>query len=298
MDLTDARVFIAVAEELHYGRAAERMSYSTASLSNRIRRFEKELGVELFDRTSRRVELTAAGKLLLQDARVLVHDVDVLFDHARALNRQIEPTLTIAYSPTGSADAVILVGALRSADVDRRVRLEPKLNSPQVIRTVRDGLAVAGVCRLASSHLESRPIGQPTPAVILAPRGHWLAEKSEVSISELDGEPLVVWQRESNPDHYDMVVSFFHSSGASPDLQPRDISSLAQLVDLVVAGEGIALVPVTCEHSPETTLVRLLGPVLPLEQNYLLWREDEDPAVVQALLGAADEVDRSLPLAG
>lgn len=287
MDLVDAKVFVLLAGELNFSRAAQRLSYSVASVSNRIRRLEQELGVELFTRTSRRVELTPAGRQLLKDAQVVVHSVDLFFSHARDFAGRVQGGIVVAYSPSDATPALAFVRALRVLNKPNGADLMATYSSPEAVRAVQMGTAVAGICRMASPQLRSMPLAHAQPGALLVPIDHEFASRTAISAADLDGVPLVIWKRDMNPEHYDLLVGFLHAHGATPQLRERDIIGVASVADAVAIGDGVAFVSSNVQCVAGTKMIPMVGPVPPLNQSYLMWKADEHEAIVEMLVAAA-----------
>src|ERR1700761_1184266 len=133
IELRQLRYFVAVAEELHFGRAAERLHMSQSPLSRAIRDLERELGVVLFVRTTRRVELTPAGSLLLDRARRALAEIDRAVADARRLTRPSDGVLRLGYGPFNGAAAARIVEVLRA----ERPELNPRLEQEVTLDSLR-----------------------------------------------------------------------------------------------------------------------------------------------------------------
>lgn len=242
--LSQLESFVAVAETLHYGRAAERLSMTQPPLTRRIQFLERELGVELFDRTGRTVRLTAAGRAFLADAR-------------RILGLSTQATLAVRRVPTGEVGTVALgftasaahsvldtvVGAIRSdlpgVDLVLRERVSgtqlEELRSGELdLALVRPPVPPSGV----DQHLVHRE-----PLLAAVPAGHPLAGPGRpLHLRDLDGLPFVMYSPTEARYFHEVLVGIFRGAG----IAPRYVHHLTQvhtILALVRAGLGLALVP-------------------------------------------------------
>jgi DNA-binding transcriptional LysR family regulator len=259
MDIQQLRYFLAVAEELHFGRAAERLVYTKSHVSQIIARLERELGLPLFTRTTRQVELTAAGRRLVTRARTVLGAVEDLRREAAELAGRSGAQLRVAYAPATGPITTGLVAELTATGAARAIQIDPKPSSPHVIRAVLDGE---------------------------------VASRTTVTVADLDREPLILPQRDVNPELYDATVAFFDSQGVAPDYRPRHITSPAQLVELVLSRQGLAIGLKAGPPIPGLVTVPLAGPAPPGQTVYLLRRRGPADKVMARVLGIA----RSRPL--
>jgi DNA-binding transcriptional LysR family regulator len=286
MDLSDLRCFVAVAEELHFGRAAERLVYTKSHVSQIIARLERELGLPLFTRSTRQVELTAAGKRLVSRARAVLGTVEDLQREAAALAEHSGPELRIAYAPATGALTTRLLADVSALGSTTAIQLEPKPSSPHVIRAVLDGEVGLGIAQWTAPQLEAIPLFSPTP-VVHVPARHRLASQKTVTVADLDHEALILPQRNVNPELYDATVDFFASHGVEPDYRPRHITSPAQIVELVLSRQGLALGSAAGAPVRGIISVPLAGPPPPGQTMYLLRRPGPTDKLVGRVLRTA-----------
>jgi DNA-binding transcriptional LysR family regulator len=198
IELRQLRYFVAVAEELHFGRAAERLHMSQSPLSRAIRELERELGVVLFVRTTRRVELTPAGSLLLERTRRALAEIDGAVADARHLTRSGDGVLRLGYGPFSAAAATRIVEVLRS----ERAGLNPRL----VQEVTPDSLGRVGTHELAAAVVMEAPAAarrhalrvdalKDEPLLAALPRSHRYAAEPAIPIREFAAE-LVFLPRE------------------------------------------------------------------------------------------------------
>jgi DNA-binding transcriptional LysR family regulator len=287
MDLDDLRFVVAVAEELHFGRAATRLGYTASNVSHRIRKVERQLGIQMFERTSRRVQLTVAGAELVRSAAEVLAAADEFDRRARVLANMGRRSLRVVYGPFTNDVTRVLVQALQEEHPYAEVELMTALNSEAVARAVRDRLADVGVGKWPSPLLETLPLQPLAPFGLLVPRGHALAARTEVGIEDLDGEPLLIVDRTQAPDQHDLIVRFYEAAGMRPVFRERVISSIDQVVDFVVTGQGLGEVPMTTLPTPETVLLPVREPRPPINFLHIMWDPDAQPPLLLHLLAMA-----------
>jgi len=238
--LRHLRYFAVVADELHFGRAAERLHMSQPPLSQRIRALEERVGGALLSRTSRRVELTPLGRRLLPEAQALLAHADRMSSLLDTLSDEELHELRVGLPPEMPAVLVgSILGFLRrqhpGAEVDL-VQAPPRLLEQELRAGVLEvallrhpvpaGLRFAGVLR--------RPLG------VLVREDSPLAREEEVEVFDLGGHELVLFPREQAPTQYDELVADLRALGFAPSsIRPADGASVA--AGLVLAGGAVAL---------------------------------------------------------
>lgn len=243
MNLTRLRYFIAVAEELHFGRAAERLHMAQPPLSQQIRLLEKELGSDLFDRTTRRVELTTAGRLLEPEARQLVNQADAL--DRLMTDYQAGDTGLLRLGFVDSSSYEVMPRFLRAYRENwPGVRFELLTMSSD---TQRAALA-AGDLDLGIARTRGNESGI-AQTVILEERlylaistSHRLAPRRSTTLRQLRGESFIGFTRTQSPALSAEVGALLAASDVeySPIIEAEEYTTI---VGLVAAGEGIAIVP-------------------------------------------------------
>jgi DNA-binding transcriptional LysR family regulator len=235
------RSFTTVAEELHYGRAAERLHITQPALSRQIRDLEQELGVTLFDRTSRRVVLSRAGQSLLGPARRALAESDRAVRLARLAAKGDWGELAIAVLPAVALALLpAIIRAYREAHPAVGVTISESFDDEQ-LTALTAGRVDAGFLRAAASppglHLETL---LTEPVVAGLPAGHRLARHNRIDLSELAGEPFVFFPRHRSVLAYDEFIASCHTAGFSPAIV-QEASGISAL-GLVAAGLGVTVV--------------------------------------------------------
>ena len=244
MELRQLRYFVAVAEELHFRRAAARLHISQPPLSQQISRLERELGCRLLQRTRRRVELTAAGRAFLRDARALLHELDGAVETARRIDAGQTGRLRISF--VGSALLSIIPTAVqrfRAVRPDVEIELRERSTEDQ-LRAVVDGTVDVGLIRppiAQSDHLHIELVMRE-PTVAALPVGHPLSALRRVPLARMAVEPLVLFPRAQAPGFHDLLISSLAATGGHPRVV-QYAPEMLTIVGLVAAGMGVSLVP-------------------------------------------------------
>ncbi|MEU5877785.1 LysR family transcriptional regulator [Spirillospora sp. NPDC047279] len=232
MELRQLEYFVAVAEEGGFGRAAERLSIVQSAVSQQVRRLERELGVPLFDRSTRHVNLTGAGERLLPEAR------SVLAAAHRA--RQVAADIR------AGADGVLRLGTVHGpgdrvfrtltelAAIAPRLQVRPRrLPLAERLSAVRSGALDAALVRALpkAPGLELLPVWTD-PLYVALPSAHPLAERAELSLADLADLPLRLAAREDNPPFHDLITGACRAAGAEPPFGPPFTTFQETLADI------------------------------------------------------------------
>ncbi|MBN6729813.1 LysR substrate-binding domain-containing protein [Burkholderia multivorans] len=297
-DLRQWRYFVTVADERHFGRAAERLSITQPPLSQAIRALEEALGVALFARTKRSVALTAVGAALLPDVRRLLAAADALPPLARRLARGEAGSLALAFVST--ADYGLLPSLLRAFGArypQVRLQLAEATSDVQIDELVAGridaGLVIPPVPPRHAAGLSYLPVVRE-PLVVAMPAGASDApEDAPVHLAEIAALPLVIFPRRLAPGFYDIITGCYGAAGAIPRIGQEAIQ-MQTIVSLVSAGMGVALVPQSLRNLRRTGVVyRPLAGDAPVVETGLVWRTGD----VSPVLAAFIEVVRAQALA-
>jgi DNA-binding transcriptional LysR family regulator len=292
VDVEQLQCFVTVAEERHFGRAAARLLLTPSTLSKRCAKLEHELGVRLFDRTTRRVQLSPAGVVMIDSVRRVLAEVDALRGLADEAAQGRAGRLVAAYSSGNGELVAEMVHALRSQSPNVEVRLQECL-SVEVGPLVAAGSATVGVCRLI------RPRGLKTLVLtrrwlshVLVPVDDPLAPLSEVGPVDIDGRVLLV--PTAAVHRYSARANIWRTHGANVSLRCERITSESQIVNSVAAGLGLSLVDGEfLERNPAPAVVAkpLVEALVPKSissyANYLVWRPDDSSAIVRQFVHIA-----------
>jgi DNA-binding transcriptional LysR family regulator len=259
LDLRRLRYFLAVAEELHFGRAALRLGIEQPPLSRQIQELEKELGVRLLDRSRRRVQLTEFGAYLQVEAGRLLDQAELVRHNVRLLEEGTSGTVRIGY--VGAAMYSLLPSVLTT--LGRRypgLRTQlVELGNDEQVRAVRAGQIDVGFVR---SPVEARDLLVRTafrePYAIVMPAAHPLARRGRVSLADLADDPFIGFARPCAPGMVDEIHALCRRAGFSPRLT-HSTSQIHTIVRLVGCGLGYSIVPASVNRGrdPDVRFVPL-----------------------------------------
>lgn len=290
MNLTRLRYFVAVAEELHFGRAADRLHMAQPPLSQQIRQLEKEISTELFDRTTRRVELTAAGRTLYPEAVRLLRNADTV-ERLMAEHSDGE-TGVLRVGFVDSASYAVMPQFLRAyRERWPRVRFELNTMSSEAQRVaLAQGVIDIGIARTRGTEpgLSHTVILEERLHVALS-AGHPFADRPSVGLHELAGQSFISFSRSESPALSSELHSMLQQVGVdyAPVIEAEEYTTI---VGLVAAGEGIAVVPESVRSfQPERLVYVPISDPAAAVRLMLLTREDEQLQVVRHALELAAE---------
>jgi DNA-binding transcriptional LysR family regulator len=249
MELRHLRYFVAVAEELHFGRAALRLHIVQPALSKQIASLEHELGVQLFQRTKRHVALTEAGDVLLEDARQILAQADGAVMRANQASRGEIGSLTIGFiAPVLWELLPRILRRYRSRYPEVRLFLKDLHNSESVDGVLSKQLDLAFV-RLP---IELRPelsclTVHEEPVILAVPDNHPFAARGRVSLADLADEPIIMIPRSQEPVLFDYYTSLCADAGFSPKIV-HEVNRITVAVGLVAGGLGVTFVPSSARH--------------------------------------------------
>lgn len=287
MELRHLRYFVALAEELSFTRAARRLHVSQPPLSLQIAQLEQELGVRLFQRTSRRVELTLAGRTYLAEARAVLDRVVQAGARARAIGRGDAGHIDIGLSGShflGPLPGLIAAHAKSHPDVSVALHEMPPALQLQALRDRRIDLSVSRTP--VNDTVLSSTLLWKDPVVVALPAGHALARRRQLGLADLRTEAFVMLRTDSSA-HAQYIHDACVQAGFSPCVA-QWVLELPAVLSLVAAGLGVALVPASlAELYPERVRRVRLGREAPRADVYAVQRSAESPPVVQAFLRLA-----------
>jgi DNA-binding transcriptional LysR family regulator len=245
MDLHQLRCFVAAADELHFGKAAQRLQMLPSALGRHIKLLEEDLATQLFARTTRAVSLTEHGTALLRDARAILARVEAVEVSFRNRLRG-KPARRLRLGAIDSAAAGLLPALLhdfRAQHPDTEVQLlEEKTIRllPKILSGALD-LAFVRPPEHADRRLEFRLLLMET-AVVALPQRHPLAARKSIALSELADQPLIVPDRRLRPHSHDLTMKLYEEAGLTPRIA-QVADEKQTIVNLVAARLGVAIVP-------------------------------------------------------
>ncbi|KVE39338.1 LysR family transcriptional regulator [Burkholderia sp. TSV86] len=295
-DLRQWRYFVTVADERHFGRAAARLAMTQPPLSQAVRALEDALGVALFARTKRSVELTAVGAALLPDVRRLLAAADALPPLAQRLARGESGSLALAFVST--ADYGLLPRLLREFGTRHphvRLQLTEATSDVQLDELaagrIDAGLVIAPVPPRHAASLSYLPVLREPLVVAMsadaaaafAARG--VAADAPVRIADIASLPLVIFPRRLAPGFYDIITGCYGAAGVAPRIGQEAIQ-MQTIVSLVSAGLGVALVPQSLRNLRRTGVVYrpLADTAAPVVETGLVWRTADVSPVLSGFI--------------
>jgi DNA-binding transcriptional LysR family regulator len=294
MDLPDLRLiryFVAVAEELHFGRAAARLRMAQPGLSQQIKALERLLGVRLLERTSRQVRLTPAGSLLLGEGRRLLLEAERAVDRVRRTGRGEIGRVTVAAIGSATYDVIPrLLRAQRKRIPDVEVVLR-EMSTPAQVQALRGGEVDVGFLRLPAdtTELVTHAVREDRMALMI-PDAHPLARRTRIPLRALAREPLILFPASPRPSWADTVVAACREAGFEP-LVAQEAMESATVVSFVAAGIGIAVVPEGLKVLARPGVVfRFVAPPAPVTYLAAVHRAGSLPPAVEAIVALVREI--------
>ncbi|MFJ4067352.1 LysR substrate-binding domain-containing protein [Pseudomonas sp. NPDC089996] len=282
-------LFLAVAEDQNFSRAAKRLGMSQPPLTEQIQALEQSLRVQLFTRSRRGAQLTAAGAAILPAVRKFADQLERL-------------ELAVHEAVAGHA-GVVTIGAITSAMIDVLPPLIErfKQNHPLITVSVREidsaeaipaleagdiDIAFARLEGNLGRHIQSLPLSEDRLAVAL-PKDHALAAKESISLQSLADETLVMASRDVSPVYFDYLVGQCKASGFAPRIV-HQVRSVSSQVAFVSCGQGIALVPTSMgKLAPENVVIRPLHPEVKVVITAMAWHSEHKNPLVEAMIDDA-----------
>lgn len=291
MDIRKLRYFITVAEELHFHRAAEKLNMTQPPLSQQIQNLEEELGVKLLERTKKMVRLTAAGAVFLEQARLIMAQLERSIQLTQKADQGIIGHLTVAF--VDSASGSIMVDVLRKfraayPQIELTLR---EMTSSEQLQALADGQIHIGFLRYQdhTGHLSFR-VCQTETLIAVLPDHHPLASQTQVSITELADEDFILFPRHLGSPFHRLVLDYCREHGVDPRITQEAIQ-MYTIVNLVAAGMGISIVPSSVDVFERRGVVFLplieSPPSVPL---YTAWRTDMNQEVISRFMNIVDEI--------
>lgn len=293
MELRHLRYFVAVAEELHFGRAAERVHIAQPPLSQQIRHLEEELGVELFERNSRNVRLTSAGTAFLPEARKVLESVAAAAEAARRASLGESGLLSIGF--VRSATYEFLPRAIRTFSgrfPDVALNLVEMTSSDQVQAVQQRRIHMGLVRPPIDTRDLQRVVVTRERLMIALPRNHPLAPRKALQLKELAGEHFILFPRYPRPSWADYIITLCREAGFEPQTGPMTIEVLTG-ISLVGAGLGVAVVPASVQNLyPEDVVYREFRAPRPMTQLIAIHRREETAPTLRNFLSLHREAGR------
>lgn len=287
VDTRRLRYFVHVAEELHFGRAAERLHVAQPALSRQIAHLEGAIGAQLFDRSRSQIQLTKAGETLLPRAR----DIMARVAEAARLTRRAAEGMSgmIEVGFVGSATYSILPNILnqfRSSHPEIELTLQAMNTAELRVALVERKIDVAFVRPLISDAEIENEVVLNEPLIIALPSDHPLAGRDEIALADLAHSSFVLYPRQPRPSFADTILDLCRSAGFSPTVA-QETMELQTALGLVAVGAGVSLVPASVEESQRHGVAyRSIAAPVPTTALSLAYRRDNNAATVRLFCAA------------
>ena len=290
MELRHLRYFVAVAEELNFTRAARRLGIAQPSLSSQIKQLEAEIGTPLLRRETRGVELTDAGKLLFEEARVILAEIE-------------RTKMAVGRRARGESGKINIgsAGATYFHPLIPTIIHEFKKEYPDVVLAPEESNTSLLLARLRAGAIDLAFVRPPfsdadglmfeplvkEPILIVVPAAHPLGRSKSAPLSALAQERIILFTRTLNPAVYDAIVAAIGRAGFSPQLA-QEAPQMASAIPRVAAGLGVTLVPQSMSrlHPEDVVFIPIEGLALSAEIS-LAWRRAQRSAAVKNFVSVA-----------
>lgn len=296
MELRYLKYFVAVAEELHFGRAAAKVQITQPVISDQIRRLEQELGVKLFFRTKRIVELTEPGKIFYEEAIQILSKVEKAVIKAQKADRGELGSLTIGY--TGPALYTMLPKIIRTF----RVRYsQVELILKEICTDEQVEALNAGDIEVGFLHPPVKGdfeyISIMTEKMVLAlPEDHPLATLTQVPIKKLSDQPFILFPQKVGPYLYSRILTMCQKAGFTP-LVVQEVTPQPTMIGLVAAGIGVSFVSQSLQNLNRPGVVyRQLDISTPTLELSAVWKAEKVSPILRTFLQVVREIAKAKPL--
>jgi DNA-binding transcriptional LysR family regulator len=286
VELRHLRYFVAVGEELHFNRAAERLHIQQPPLSQQIRQLEQELGVELFVRTTRSVKLTEAGRALMDQAYLILNAVQDAREIAARAAQGLTGTVTVGF--TGSATYALLpriAAAFRRSTPTAALMAQGEMLTAAQVEGLLDRRLDVAFGRLIFDVPELNTcVVETEPMTVVLPADHRLADQAAIDLGDLAEDGFLSMPSRWGSTFHNLTMKACADAGFSPRIV-QEVAQTSTLVSFVAAGFGVALVPRSCHHITVTGAVHrpLTGP--PVNTDLVMaWRKDNESALLTRFL--------------
>jgi DNA-binding transcriptional LysR family regulator len=288
MELRHLRYFVAVADELHFGRAAELLGISQPPLSQQIQALEEELGARLFERTNRRVALTEAGRLFLDEARQVLAQVDKATDVARRAQRGELGELHVGFTVSAPFIATVPRSIFNFRQRFPAVHLAlQEMSSREQTEALMDRRLQVGLIRpitMPEALVSVELFREPLVAVMRADHPLALETHEHIAIKQLAEEPFVYFPRTYGTGLYDQLISLSRQAGFSPRIV-QEARETTIIIGLVAAGLGVSVLPATYRRMQiEGVVYRTLVDEGATSALWLIHRRDERSTLARAFI--------------
>lgn len=287
MELRHLRYFVAVGEDEHYGRAAQRLRVAQPALSSQIQDLEREIGVQLFDRLPRGVRLSAAGKVFLEDCRRILQDVNEAAVRAERAARGMIGMLRLGFTESASWHGVVpdSLREFRRTHPETELQLSSLISLDQV-EAVRSGRLDAGFVYVTTSDPQIAQLSVASHQVVLAmPRRHRVSRLKRLLLRDLVETDFVWFTRRQHPANYDRLLRACSRGGLTNPRIVQEAVDQATMLSLVSCGLGVAFVTdATRWRCPKEVVLRKVDDLRLLLTVSCIWRKGNGAPLLASFL--------------
>ncbi|MBX2836688.1 MAG: LysR family transcriptional regulator [Gammaproteobacteria bacterium] len=285
MELKQLRMFVAVAEELHFGRAADRMHITQPSLSAHIRALEDDLGVQLLYRTTRAVSLTSAGEAFLPQARSTLASAATAVATARGSSNTSEEFIKLGCIDSVTADLLPdSILKFRKHYPNVQFRLTEMLSGQAIQSMYRRTIDLAFTQVPIDNDVFSSKRVMAEHLFVAVNSQHPLAMETDPSLSSIATEPMIISARSHRPVIFDRVYEYLRSHGLEPNVL-QEVKETQTSMAMISAGLGLAVVPEWVKLRGQEGVSFFPFPGEPPQiETHLIWRTEDANAIIQTFV--------------
>ncbi|MEO0373843.1 MAG: LysR substrate-binding domain-containing protein [Cyanobacteria bacterium P01_A01_bin.17] len=289
MELRQLKYFLAVAEELSFGRAAERLLISQPPLSRQIRQLEQEMGVELFYRTKRQVELTEAGRAFLPEVRQVLTQADVAVQVAQRASRGEVGRLVVGFEASSTYDVIPLsLKRYQERFPDVELVVYGMTTEEQFKALLKQHIDIGFMVSPVQDERFTIEAILKEPLTVALPEGHPLTHQSQIRIQDLEHELFITFQRERGCGLYDRTIAVCQQANFSPIIA-QEADEMQVILGFVAAGMGIALLSASIQQFQRPKVVYRQLHSAPHIDLSLASRRDNSSAMLQTFVEVVKE---------
>lgn len=248
IELRHLKYFLAVAEELHFRKAADRLFISQPGLSRQIKQMEEDLGVKLFERLNKKVYLTVAGSYLKNEANLTLKNLDNIFEYTKLLDQGIEGKINMGYVGSAMQNVIPeLLIKIRNKNKNIQFSLN-EMDNPKQIKALLSQEIDIGFIRMEKvpSELKLEPIFEDTFSLVL-PLDHPISNSNFKNIAQFKDESFIFIESSYSPDYFDKIMEIFNESGFTPNVSHNSVHA-STIYRLVENNLGISIVPTVLQE--------------------------------------------------
>lgn len=293
MELRHLRYFVAVAEELHFGRAAARLHMAQQPLSRQIRQLELELDVVLLQRKKRTIRLTEAGKAFWKEAQKTLKQAEHAIAVAQRVGRGEAGSLQIGFTgPILNSVLPTIVRQFKARYPDIHLDLNRLSTMEQIDALLNQNIQVGLLHPPIDAPSLAQEVIYQEPLIVAIPEGHPLSKdvSQSISVEALANESFILFPRQVGPTLYDAIISFCQQSGFSPTVI-QEAFPQQTILGLVASGLGISLIHASIERIRQRGVVtRSLKEITPQLESAIVWSPDTPHPALRKLLELVREI--------